>query len=178
MLEDLFSHWQKVLPRLLKAATTGIGRFESLTRELTSFFTENPDRVRLVMRESLDHPQDLRKAVGEHVTPWVSLVCDQIRAGQRQKRVDPAVDPEAYVVNVITMVIAGVAISDSMDAVFDDRSNGGEGDGRFVTELLRVARASLFGPSPQKELLGEKPSSIEAVGRDAAGRRTRKGEAR
>lgn len=146
VLEKLFTHWQKVLPSLLKAATTGVGRFEALSRELVSFFTETPDRARLILREALDHPDGLREAIASHVTPWVTLVCDQIRAGQRQNTVQADVDPEAYVAQVVTLAIAGVAIFDSMAAALKERSEGKEPSNRFVEELFRVARSSLFVP--------------------------------
>lgn len=169
VLEHLFVHWQEVLPRLLKAATTGIGRFEALSRELTSFFTEKPDRARLILREALDHPEDLREAIGSHVSPWVTLVCDQIRAGQRQARVHGDLDPEAYVSHVITMVIAGIAIFESMTEVMKGRSSEKDRSARFVDELLRIARSSLFQSIEEPERTST-TSQAEAGGSRSATR--------
>ena len=162
VLEKLLLHWQQVLPNLLRAATTGVGRFEALAKELVSFFTERPDRARLILREALDRPDDLRAAIGAHVSPWVTLVCDQIRAGQRQGRVLADVNPEAYVVHVIMMVIAGVATYDSMTDVFKEKKGRKAQMERYVRELLRLARASLFHTTDSRPSSGRNALAGEA----------------
>lgn len=146
VLEELLSHWQNVLPRLLLAATSGLRRFDALTRELVTFFTDNPDRARLLVREALDRPVELRTSIVDNVSPWVKVVCDNIRAGQKQGMIHPDVDPEAYVTHVIALVISSVATFDTVGAVMHAGDDGQHQRARHVAELLRVARASLFRP--------------------------------
>lgn len=154
VLERMVGHWQEALPRLLLAATSGQGRFDSLTRELVGFFTENPDRARLLLREALDRPEELRGAIQGHVTPWVAAVCDYIRAGQAEGGIHPDVDPEAYVTHVVSLVISSVATFETLGALVG-APVGSPAEGpaplaaaraRHLAELLRVARASLFVP--------------------------------
>ncbi|MFH2008920.1 MAG: TetR family transcriptional regulator [bacterium] len=148
VLERLLAHWQDVLPRLLLAATSGFRRFDAIARELVSFFTENPDRARLLIREALDRPEELRESILVHVSPWVKVVCDNIRTGQEQGTIHGDVDPEAYVTHIIALVISSVATFDTIGAVIRPQD---EADAparqqhvRHVTELLRMARSSLF----------------------------------
>jgi len=146
VLEELLSHWQDVLPRLLLAATSGLRRFDAITRELVTFFTDSPDRARLLVREALDRPVELRASIVDNVSPWVKVVCDNIRAGQKQGMIHPDVDPEAYVTHVIALVISSVATFDTVGAVMHAGDDAQAQRARHVAELLRVARSSLFRP--------------------------------
>ncbi|HUH05316.1 MAG TPA: TetR/AcrR family transcriptional regulator [Kofleriaceae bacterium] len=141
VLEHMLSHWNEVLPRLLVAATTGEDQFEALVGEMIAFFTADPDRARLLVREVLDRPQEMRALLDRHVRPWVDQVCAFIRKGQRQGRLYAEADPEAYTVQVINLVIASVATHDCIGALLGD---GHDSSQRNAGELLRVARCSLF----------------------------------
>ncbi len=79
VLDQLLSCWRERVPRLLMAAASGKDQFEAVTHELISFFTSDTDRARLLLREALDRPEEMRELLKEHVTPWVGTVCDQIR---------------------------------------------------------------------------------------------------
>jgi len=170
VLEQLLSHWQDVLPRLLLAATSGLRRFDALTRELVTFFTDNPDRARLLVREALDRPEDLRASILAHVSPWVTVVCDNIRAGQNQGMIHPDVDPEAYVTHVIALVISSVATFDAVGAIMQSDADGPQHQARHVAELLRVARSSLFRPRDQAEEDGEADTSGTTTSADKQAR--------
>jgi TetR/AcrR family transcriptional regulator len=147
VLENVLSHWNDVLPRLLLAATSGEGQFEGVVQEMVSFFAADPDRARLIVREVLDRPDDVREMIATHVRPWVEIACDYIRKGQRHGRVYEEVDPEAYVVQVINLVISGVATYECIGSLLPARSGGaGRVPPRHTAELLRVARSSLFRP--------------------------------
>src|ERR1700733_491052 len=61
VLDAILSHWKETLPRLLLAATAGDDRFDAVLGELHRFFSADPDRARVVAREALDRPADLRK---------------------------------------------------------------------------------------------------------------------
>jgi TetR/AcrR family transcriptional regulator len=145
VLEQMLAHWNEVVPKLLRAATSGQQQFEAVARETVDFFLADPDRARLLLREMLDRPDTMLPLVETHVQPWSRIVCDYIRKGQQQGRVHPEVDPEAYVANMINLVVCGVAMQDTVAAL----APGEPGDkkaaaSRHVFELLRVARSSLF----------------------------------
>jgi AcrR family transcriptional regulator len=149
VLARVTAHWNEVLPRLLQVATSGEGRFDALVGEVVSFFTENPDRARLLMREFLDRPEEIKTALRSHLAPWMAILSDYIRRGQSDDILQADVDPEAYLVNVIQMVIGGVAVSDLFDSFFEE----GDGEGRFarqIEEVVRMARASLFCASAEQ----------------------------
>ncbi len=136
VLDALLSHWNDLLPRLLSAATSGYEQFDRVTVELVAFFVTDPDRARLLFREMLDRPEEMKARLLSYFRPWVRLLADSIAKGQEQGRVRPDVDAEAYVLHVIHLVVGGIAVREVMDVLLD-------GD-RFVNEMLRLARASLF----------------------------------
>lgn len=144
VLEKMLSHWNDVLPRLLMAAASGEDQFDGVVQEMVAFFAADPDRARLLVREVMDRPEDVKAMIGTHVRPWTKLVCDYIRKGQAQGRLHPEVDPEAYVVQVISLVVSSVATYECFGALFDDEPSAGDARQRHIDELLRVARQSLF----------------------------------
>ena len=144
VLEQMLAHWNEVVPKILRAATSGEGQFDAIAQETVKFFAEDPDRARLLLRELLDRPEEMRPLIELHVQPWAKIVCDYIRKGQEQGRVRPDVDPEAYVVQIINLVLCGVALHDSVANVMP----APEGDAcmatRLTKELMRVSKSSLF----------------------------------
>lgn len=144
VLDTMLSHWNEALPRLLQAAASGEDQFQAIVKEMVRFFTTDPDRARLLVREVLDRPDETRALIGERIRPWVDIVCNYIRKGQEQGVLQTDVDPEAYVVQVINLVVASVATYDCIGALLTpDDDDGLE---RHVRELMRVAHASLFLP--------------------------------
>lgn len=147
VLDQLFDHWSTALPRLLKAVTSGADRFEALTRELVSFFREDPDRARLIVRELMDRPEEMRARLAETLEPWVKLIADYLEQGMRGAELRADVDAEAYIVHVVTLTIAGIAALPVLStALKGDRE---ETEHRHLRELLRIARTSLFPDSPK-----------------------------
>lgn len=142
VLRRVFEHWNDVLPRILQAATTGSDRFEGLVGEVVRFFAEQPHRARLLLREMLDRPAALRVQMSDYVAPWITIVTDYIRRGQTEGTVRPDVDPHAYVLHVIHMIVGGIATADVIGAPDAD---GNPGDlERHVRETVRIARAAIF----------------------------------
>ena len=137
VLENVLSHWNDVMPRLLLAATSSHGQFDGVLNEMVSFFTADPDRARLLLRELLDRPQEFRELMQKHVQPWVRATADFIRKGQENKRLWADVDPEAYVAVVINIIISTVATFEALGTTDFKRS---------TQESLRVAKSSLFRP--------------------------------
>jgi TetR/AcrR family transcriptional regulator len=141
VLDGIFEHWNKILPRLLLAATASSDRFEAVFGELHRFFAAEPDRARLLVRETLDRPGELRKLLRGPVRPWVSAVAQYIRSGRESGRHHADIDDEAYVLHILQLVIAATACAAASSAVLDsDAAN------RYDRELARIARTSLFLP--------------------------------
>ena len=143
VLEHVFAHFRQRLPQMLQAVTSGHGRFEALTRELMEFFEADPDRARLILRELLDKPDDMRKLLGEHLRPWILLIAQYVRQGQDSALIHADVDPEAYVLQVIILVLANVATRPVLHGVLDDRTAPQSYD-RQMRELFRLSRTALF----------------------------------
>jgi AcrR family transcriptional regulator len=149
VLEQMLSHWNEAVPRILRAATSGPEQFDAIAAETLSFFSDDPDRARLLLRELLDRPDEIAPMVALRVQPWAKIVCDYIRKGQEQGRVHRDVDPEAYVAQVINLVLCGFATHASLRNVLGaaETSDREAGD-RLLREMLRVAKSSLFLPAP------------------------------
>jgi AcrR family transcriptional regulator len=161
VLDEVLQRWHDVLPRLLMAAAGGEDRFSNVICETVGFFVDDPDRARLLVREILDRPDDMRERMRTHVRPWVAVVADYIRKGQTSGEVHADVDPEAYVLQVINMVVCGIAASTGFAGVLRDESGPSEEQRasleRHTRELIRIARFSLFTAPRQLEA----PSSAE-----------------
>lgn len=141
VLERILARWNELLPGLLVAAAKE-DRFDGVMNALTSFFLEDPDRARLLLREVLDRPTELRAMLVKHVKPWVAVVSDQLERARRDGFVHADVDVEAYAVHVIHLVVGGVAVMETMGAALGGRSSVTRE--RMTKELVRLARAGLF----------------------------------
>ncbi|MDC0742026.1 TetR/AcrR family transcriptional regulator [Polyangium mundeleinium] len=142
VLDAILAHWNDTLPRLLLAAAASEDRFEAVFGELSAFFAADPDRARVVLREALDRPAEMRKLLRGPVRPWLEAVAGYIRSGQAAGKHHADVDPEAYVVHVMLFVISAVASASVMQGALDDEARA-----RSDKELARIARASLFTPA-------------------------------
>ena len=136
VLEALLGRWNDVLPRLLMAASSGEDQFYALVEECASFFTDDPDRARLLMREMLDRPDAVRAIIQAQVAPWLEVVSGHIRRGQDKGNIFADADPEAYVVLVINLVMSCAASADCL--------GGAVPRSRQMKEVLRLTKAGLF----------------------------------
>jgi AcrR family transcriptional regulator len=139
VLDNVLSHWNEVLPRLLEAAA-GDDRFDALLHETVRFFVADPDRARLLLREVLDRPEPMRERLRAAVKPWVEVIAGYVREGQGTGELRGDADPEAYLLMVIHLVIGGVATADTLGAVLSEEAR----TERLVREIERVAKTSLF----------------------------------
>ncbi|MCA9618382.1 MAG: TetR/AcrR family transcriptional regulator, partial [Myxococcales bacterium] len=145
VLDELLKRWNDVLPKLLMAAAGGEDRFDTIVHETISFFSDDPDRARLLLREILDRPEDMQRRLEEHVRPWVDVVADYIRKGQRSGELHADVDPEAYILQVINLVVSGIAAASCLDGgLLPAQSPRGDAASRHARELMRIAKVSLF----------------------------------
>jgi AcrR family transcriptional regulator len=145
VLDGILAHWNETLPRLLLAATASADRFDAVFGELHRFFASHPDRARLIVREALDRPNEVRKLLRGRVRAWLGAVAGYIRAGQAGERHFADVDAEAYVMHILQLVISATASAAVMSSVLDE-VEGRQGRARYDLELARIARASLFRP--------------------------------
>jgi AcrR family transcriptional regulator len=143
VLAAMLDHWRDTLPRLLVAASASDERFDSLFGELHRFFVADPDRARLLVRELLDRPDAIRRLLRETVRPWLGAVAGYIRDGQARGLHYADVDPEAYLIHVLSLVLTAAAGAHVSAVAL---APGATGRARFHAELARIARASLFLP--------------------------------
>jgi TetR/AcrR family transcriptional regulator len=145
VVEQVFAHWRRTLPQILQAMTSGQGRFSALTEELVRFFTADRDRARLLSRELLDHPKDTQRMIVESLRPWLLLLAEYIREGQKVGLIREDVDPESYVLHVIILVVANVAnLSTVSMGLIAQGGSSAEVEQRHLAELVRLTRTALF----------------------------------
>ena len=138
VLRRVFEHWNNELPKILQAAT-GHNRFDGLVVAAMEFFVSNPDRARLLLREMLDRPEELRAQMTAYLAPWLTIINDYIEKGKQAGSVRADIDSEAFVFQVIQMIIGGVATAAALSGV-----DAGVTLERHTQEIVRIARTSLF----------------------------------
>jgi AcrR family transcriptional regulator len=141
VLEAMVAHFQDVLPRLLVGSTASEDRFDAVLGALRGFFADDPDRGRLLVREALDRPAEVRRLLAGPVRSWVSAIAGYIRDGQAHGRHFADVDPEAYVAHILYFVVAATAAADVSHAAVEPTPAG---RARYDRELGRIAKAALF----------------------------------
>ena len=166
VLGQLVEHWRQTLPRLLEAVTSGERRFEALTGELVRFYHADPDRARLILREMLDRPDDMRALLIEGLRPWLLLVAEYIRQGQVSGILYEDVDPESYVMHVIMLVAGTVANLKVLPRVLSEGArDAATVEKRYLDELFRLARSSLFKPRKKTEHRAASAAAVEGENR-------------
>ncbi len=163
VVEQTLQHFQKVLPELLLSARDH--QFDRVMGSLTGFFRDDPDRARLLVREILDQPEEMRERIAKYVTPWVQLLGDQLERAKERDLVRPDVDVEAYAMQVVTSLVANLAFIASMGNVLPDHGAHGAGTDRVIAEMTRIARASLYvdaaSPADASDAPAQTPPSRE-----------------
>jgi AcrR family transcriptional regulator len=141
VLDAILEHWNLTLPRLLRAASASHDRFQAIFGELVRFFEEDPDRARILVRETLDRPDEFRKTLRRVVRPWLTTVAQYIHVGRDAGRHHADIDGEAYVMHMIQLVVVATACGQVTSTLVDGDDAGA---GRYGRELSRIARSSLF----------------------------------
>jgi len=142
VMHNMMERWKEDLPRLLTAATGGHDRFESTIMAVIEFYLDDPTRARLSVREAMDRPDALKKALKENLQPWIALITDYIRWGQKIGICHADVDPEAYVIHVLLASISMVAFTPVAEAIAGTTAK--KSLARQKKELVRMAREALF----------------------------------
>ncbi|HVJ89726.1 MAG TPA: helix-turn-helix domain-containing protein [Labilithrix sp.] len=142
VLASTLAYWNETLPRLLLAATASGERFDAVFGEVYRFFALDPERARFIAREALDRPVEMRKLL-RGIAPVIAAIAGYIRTGQEHGRHYEDVDPEAYVLHALQLVIGAAALSSVTAPALGAAT---EGRARYDRELTRIAKASLFAP--------------------------------
>ena len=145
VIGDLLERWQTRLPEVLAVATTGQDRFSALFDEVSGFFKADPNRALLIMREVVGRPREARARIGETARPWLRMLADTIREGQAAGHIRKGVDPEAYLVEYVVMIVGSFVAADLASVVFDG-ARARERVDRQLAEVLRMVHMSLFLP--------------------------------
>lgn len=143
VIAEMLAHWNALLPSLLLRSSPE-ERFDATMEALSQFFIEDPDRARLILRETLDRPEHMRVLLTDFVRPWITLLAEQLDRAKEQGTVRADVDTEAYAVQVIAMAVSGTAVIDNLEPVLPSDPVRGTTRERHVRELTRVARSSLY----------------------------------
>ncbi len=144
VLEQMLTRWNEVLPRVLRAATAGPEQLHAVLRETMAFFSADPDRARVLLREGLDRPEEFRALIAGHVRPWAEIACSHIESGRAKSRVHADVDAEAYVAVLVNAMVSLIATAPYMSAFVPGSSK--QATARLEAEFLRFAHAALFVP--------------------------------
>lgn len=145
VLEAVMAHWRDELPRIMAAASSDGPTIDSLLGALFSFFRADPARARLLLREMLDRPEPMSELLRETVQPWTLLINQAVRLGQGTGIVRQALDPEAFVVLVISSAVGVIAIGDHAAALMHPEPDSDQ----LESELIRMARTALLNPRPE-----------------------------
>jgi AcrR family transcriptional regulator len=148
VLEALLAGWKDVLPRLLMAASTGKDRFDSVIDEVLAFFEADPNRARLLIREGLSRPDELRALLREHMQPWMGLMTSFMERGMKEGRVHADLDPVAFVHEMVLLVSSHFALAEVGGAAAPEDLDDADWTRRRSRELKRIARAALFRQRP------------------------------
>lgn len=149
VIAEVLEHWRQRIPQILLGVGGQERPFDHLVRELIDFFARDPDRARLMLRESLDRPDAFRKLYVEDLQPWLAMFAAQVREGQQREWFRSDVDAERYLRLMLQLIVVSTGADEAL------RSGDAREDARARNrELLRVARTSLFydatAPGPRK----------------------------
>jgi TetR/AcrR family transcriptional regulator len=150
VLESLLSRWNEIVPRLLRAVARQ-DRFDAILDATIEFFSADADRARLLLREAIDRPVEMRELLITHVRPWLGVMAESIEKAQRDGSMRREVDPAAYVVQVIHLVIGTFTTGVTLQPLLAGDNGKTQRkaratavvDPRLVRELKRMARIAL-----------------------------------
>ena len=148
VVDQVLLRWRELLPRLLQVASEGEDRLDAVLGEVVHFFAEDPDRARLLNRIAVDQPEETRDRLQGHLRPWLALLAGYIKEAQREGRARADIDADAWVIEVVVLLIASFSTLEVSTGVL-----GGaplDARERLVGALVRMVKTSLYrDPPPQ-----------------------------
>ena len=159
-IDEMVTTWRAVLPRFLAALTRKQAPFEEALTEIVEFFRAEPAYARFLMQELLS---GARHPGVTDVETWLGFAADYIRQAQSDGLVAAEVDPEPWVINAATFILAALSLLDrergQKQAESPSESQAERpanevfgklpGQDRLLKELARMIGSSLRpGPPP------------------------------
>ncbi|MFT5434107.1 MAG: hypothetical protein ACI9OJ_004820, partial [Myxococcota bacterium] len=80
--------------------------------------------------------------LGEYIRPWLGVVASYLEQGKASGVVHENLDPQAWILQMTVLSLSAIATADRVDVLLGDEEPGATR--RFLDELVRVARVSLF----------------------------------
>ena len=145
VIDELLARWRDVIPRLLKTGATGWERFDAVLNEVEAFFSSDPSRARVLLRELIDPFEGNASRFDHYLAPWVSLTAAYVQRGKDEGTMRGDVDPEAYVLLMVQTIVANFAVAGAIGGPLD---NNGYRQ-RLKRELRRIAQTALFRSTPE-----------------------------
>jgi TetR/AcrR family transcriptional regulator len=136
-LDEMVSNWRAVLPRFLAALTRKETPFEEALGEILQYFRAEPAYARFLMQELLS---GARHPGVTDVDTWLGFAAEYIRQAQRDGAVAAEVDPEAWLINAGTFILASLSLLDQ-----GERPERLPSEERVLKELARMIGSSLRG---------------------------------
>jgi AcrR family transcriptional regulator len=147
VLESLLSRWNEIVPHLLKAVARA-DRFDAILDATIDFFAADLDRARLLLREAIDRPVEMRELLATHMRPWLGVIAESITKAQADGSMRHDVDAEAYVLQMIHLIIGTFTTGVTLQPLLTDGGKSGKKrpavDPRLVHELKRIARIAVM----------------------------------
>lgn len=144
VLEAMLDHWRADIAAVLARSRVREQLTDALGAML-AYFRDAPQRARLLLREALDNPDGLRALLAHHLEPWTGLLTEHIRLGQAHGVVREDVNPESFVLHMITLGVGSIALADLGAAIVASADPHADA---HRDELLRIASAALYRPRP------------------------------
>lgn len=146
VLASLVEHSNRHL-LLLAGALAGGGevRLERAVAQIRDFFDATPHAARVILRELMDGEARSVKRLRAGVEPWLRLMLDALRQGQREGRIRHELDPEAAVTHVGMLLLTTFALrplegwTGSSDAEWRERR---------LSEAVHIIERYLFTDAP------------------------------
>ena len=146
VIDSVVARWNERLPKLMLAANTGEGRFEAIVWEVVSFFSEDRDRARLLLREMLDRPELIRLAVQNYLGDWMRMITTAIARGQREGGIRSDIHAPTAVMQSMHQLVGGIASYDVLNAFSD--ASADDAYETYLTQLVRFTHSGLFVDAP------------------------------
>jgi TetR/AcrR family transcriptional regulator len=140
VLDSVMAHWNEAVPRLLRAFHSVDGRVLAIVTEVEAFFGADPLRARLLLREALDRPEELREMMLGYVIPWMRVMTQFIERGKDMGVVRRDVDPQAFVAHCMVLMISVSGLRQVVGSLMPGEEPPRE---RLRDEMLRMIQVSL-----------------------------------
>jgi hypothetical protein len=144
VVDVITAAWTALLPRLLDAVSSSEERTEVVIAELNGFLDAHADMARVVMLELVNDAGPFGSRIDNDVRPWMQVAADFIRLRQREGTFVPDVDPEAFVVEIGTLLLSTLALLHVRGGGWPANTAPDEWRRRRMREAVRMIKASLL----------------------------------